>query len=57
MRGGEARRKVEWAGRRHPYRQLFGHWLSDWVSRLDPGAPDELFILARAAANVEAIIK
>ncbi|KAG2424463.1 hypothetical protein HXX76_014515 [Chlamydomonas incerta] len=44
--------QVEWEGRRHPYRLLFGQWLSEWVQKLDPGAPDELFILARGK-NIE----
>ncbi|KAG2430982.1 hypothetical protein HYH02_013515 [Chlamydomonas schloesseri] len=44
--------QVEWGGKRHPYRQLFGHWLSEQVTQLDPGAPDELFILARGK-NIE----
>ncbi|EFJ49070.1 hypothetical protein VOLCADRAFT_104506 [Volvox carteri f. nagariensis] len=39
--------KVEYGGQRYPYRVLFGTWLAGWVEKLDPGAPDELFILAR----------
>ncbi|GLC45969.1 hypothetical protein PLESTB_001624500 [Pleodorina starrii] len=43
---------VEYNGRRHPYRVLFGSWLAGWVEKLDPGAPDELFILTRGK-NIE----
>lgn len=39
--------KVPHEGDRVPYRLLYSSWLSDWVQRLDPGAPDELYILAR----------
>ncbi|GIM14470.1 hypothetical protein Vretimale_17421, partial [Volvox reticuliferus] len=39
--------KVEYGGKRYPYRVLFGSWLAGWVEKLDPGAPDELYILAR----------
>ncbi|GLI71161.1 hypothetical protein VaNZ11_016227 [Volvox africanus] len=39
--------KVEYGGKRYPYRVLFGSWLAGWVEKLDPGAPDELFVLAR----------
>ncbi|KAG2488078.1 hypothetical protein HYH03_013381 [Edaphochlamys debaryana] len=42
--------QVEFGGRRHPYRLLWGTWLTGWVEKLDPGAPDELFILARGKA-------
>ncbi|KXZ43417.1 hypothetical protein GPECTOR_91g571 [Gonium pectorale] len=42
--------QVEFEGRRHPYRLLYSVWLTDWVAKLDPGAPDELFILARGKA-------
>lgn len=44
--------KVEYDGKRHPYRLLYSQWVSEWVQKLDPGAPDELFILARGQ-NVE----
>ncbi len=30
-----------------PYRLLYSHWLTEWVEKLDPKAPDELIILAR----------
>jgi hypothetical protein len=39
--------KVQWEGRSYPYRLLYSKWLSEWVQKLDPKAPDELLILAR----------
>ncbi|GFR49753.1 hypothetical protein Agub_g11911 [Astrephomene gubernaculifera] len=42
--------KVEYGGKRVPYRLLYSGWLSEWVEKLDPGAPDELRILARGKA-------
>ncbi len=39
--------QVPHEGDRVAYRLLYSSWLSDWVQRLDPGAPDELYILAR----------
>lgn len=38
---------VEWEGRRVPYRLLYSQWVSEWVSKLDPKASDELLLLAR----------
>lgn len=46
-RGCTAPPQVPHEGDRVPYRLLYSSWLSDWVQRLDPGAPDELYILAR----------
>lgn len=34
-------------GRPAPFRLAYSRWLTDWVTRLDPNAPDELLILAR----------
>ncbi|KAL6751171.1 hypothetical protein V8C86DRAFT_2784137 [Haematococcus lacustris] len=45
-------RQVLWEGERVGYRLLFSRWLTEWVTRLDPQAPDELIILARGC-NVE----
>jgi hypothetical protein len=35
-----------------PYRLVYGRWLSEWVKKLDPGASDELLLLARGK-NIE----
>lgn len=39
--------QVEFDGTKMPYRLLYSHWLTDWVRKLDPTGPDELFLLAR----------